>query len=382
MAAGGDALARDDDGLVVFVRDALPDELVEVDIIERRRDYARAVVRSVLEPSDDRIAPPCPQVAAGCGGCGWQHVAVEAQHRLKEAIVLDALARIGHVRQPPTPTTVVLPATAYRTTAHVAVTADGAAAFHEPRGHRLVPATGCLVAHPLLADLIDNAVLDASAATFRVSAATGQRAARVEGGTRAGRRLPPDVVVGGAVTEVVSGRPFQVSIRSFFQAGPAAAAALGDAVDAAVGDALGDGGALVDLYAGVGLFASVVGHRHGVPVEAVEVSRFAAGDARVNLADLDAIVVHGEVNAWRGPRASASAVVADPARSGLGRPGVAAVVRAGADRLALVSCDPASLARDTGLLAEEGFTLASVQLVDAFPQTPHVEVVSRFERNA
>ena len=97
----------------------------------------------------------------------------------------------------------------------------------------------------------------------------------------------------------------------------------------------------------------------------------------MNLADLDATVVASEVGRRR-PRA-ADVVVADPARPGLGRPGVGFVAPTGASRLVLVSCDPASLARDTALLARAGYHLASVALVDAFPHTFHVETVSRFD---
>ena len=104
----------------------------------------------------------------------------------------------------------------------------------------------------------------------------------------------------------------------------------------------------------------------------------AVADARVNLADLDAKVVATEVARWR-PR-PADVVVADPSRSGLGRPGVAALVATGASRLVLVGCDPASMARDTALLAENGYRPASVALVDAFPDTFHVETVTRFDR--
>lgn len=131
-------------------------------------------------------------------------------------------------------------------------------------------------------------------------------------------------------------------------------------------------------YAGVGLSASVLGAARGVRVVAVESEPAAVADARVNLADVDAEVVASEVGRWDPVRADV--VVADPARSGLGRPGVAAVAATGAPRLVLVSCDPASLARDTTLLAAAGYRLAAVTLVDAFPDTFHVETVSRFDR--
>ncbi len=89
-------------------------------------------------------------------------------------------------------------------------------------------------------------------------------------------------------------------------------------------------------------------------------------------------MVAAEVARWRAR--PAAVVIADPSRSGLGRPGAGAVAATGAQRVVLVSCDPASMARDTVLLTESGYRLASITLVDAFPHTFHVETVSRFER--
>jgi 23S rRNA (uracil1939-C5)-methyltransferase len=85
------------------------------------------------------------------------------------------------------------------------------------------------------------------------------------------------------------------------------------------------------------------------------------------------------VATWRPARADA--VIADPPRSGLTKAGVAAVAATRAPRLALVSCDPAALGRDTKLLAAAGYELRSTTLIDLFPHTSHVEVVSRFERS-
>ena len=87
VVAGGDGLARADDGRVVFVASALPGERVRVALVEERRDFARARLLDVLEPSPIRQTPPCRFVAAGCGGCGWQHVQPAAQVELKLSIV-------------------------------------------------------------------------------------------------------------------------------------------------------------------------------------------------------------------------------------------------------------------------------------------------------
>jgi 23S rRNA (uracil1939-C5)-methyltransferase len=396
VVAGGAALARDAGGRVVFVEGALPGERVRARLTEERKDFARAVVTEVVEASPDRVAPPCPALAAGCGGCTWQHVASAAQARLKADIVVDALRRIGRLPEPPAPSVVSLPGPVLRTTARLAVTADGRAGHRRRGGEGDAVATdACLAVHPLLEELmVDGRYPGAEEVLLRVGVASGERLARVR--RAAGDvQVPPGVAVvqegdgrRAFVHEDVAGRRFRVSMDSFFQPGPVAAEGLVAAVSEAVGDSLpstaaGGGGHLVDAYAGVGLFASTLGAARGVRVTAVESDKGAAADARVNLADLDAEVVASEVGRWRPTgkrRRRVDVVVADPARPGLGRPGVAALTALGARRLVLVSCDPASLGRDVALLAAAGYRLATVATVDAFPHTFHVETVSRFDR--
>jgi 23S rRNA (uracil1939-C5)-methyltransferase len=384
MAAGGAALARDSDGRVVFVDGALPGERVRALVTDARKDFARAVALEVLEASPDRVAPPCPALAAGCGGCTWQHVSGPAQVRLKADIVVDALRRIAKLAEPPVPEPAPMTGQPLRTTARLAVSAGGRAG-HRPRsGSGAVEADACLAAHPLLEELIvDGRYPGAHEVLLRAAVATGERLVLVDG--NAGSvDVPSGVAVfqegdtrAAFVHEEVAGRRFRISAGSFFQPGPVVAAALAGAVSASVGDALAEGGLLVDAYAGVGLFASVLGAERRARVVAVESDKMAVADARVNLSDLDAKVVAAEVGRWR-PQA-ADVVVADPSRPGLGRPGVGTVTATGAARLVLVSCDPASLARDTVLLRAAGYSLVSVALVDAFPHTFHVETVSRFD---
>src|SRR4249920_329044 len=91
MAAGGDAIAHLADGRVAFVRGALPNELVAVQIVQSKKDFVRAEVLDVVEPAATRVTPPCPGHAAGCGGGSWQHVDAAAQLDLKAAVVAEAL---------------------------------------------------------------------------------------------------------------------------------------------------------------------------------------------------------------------------------------------------------------------------------------------------
>ena len=385
MAIGGAAVARGADGRVVFVEGALPGETVTVAVDEERPRFVRGAVVEVLGASSARVVPPCPHVAEGCGGCGWQHVAPDEQVRLKVAMVGEALVRLGRQDAPVVRAGEGTGPFGYRTTVRVGVLpgpGGGRAGFRASRSHRLVDAGGCLTAHPRLARALGSSDLGrAERAVLRVGARTGEGVALLGPSARGALVTEGLVTVGEdelgkgpgpAYHEVVAGRRLRISARSFFQASPQGAEALVRAVGRALTGA--GQGALVDAYAGVGLFASALGWEG--EVVAVESSPSSAADARANLAGAE--VVDCRVEHWA-PR-PAVAVVADPPRSGLGRAGVEVLAAAGAPCLVLVSCDAASLGRDAALAQAAGFRLEESVVMDMFPGTPHVEVVSRFTR--
>jgi len=392
VVAGGAAIARDG-GRVVFVDGALPGERVRVELTQLRRDHARARVREVLEASPERVEPPCPRVAEGCGGCDWQHVAPAAQPVRKAAVVADALRRLGGLAAPQVTPGPALPAEGYRTTVRAAVV-GGRAGFRRAASHEVVEVGRCLVAHPLVAELLEEGHFgEADEVTIRVGVTTGERLAVVDP-SAAGVRLPDDVVVVGRdelrrgrrawIHEHVAGRRWRISAGSFFQVRPDGAEALvGAVLDAAAPLPVGPA-TVVDAYTGVGLLAGALASPRSTPraealrVVAVERGRSAVDDARHNLADLHARVVRAPLERARLP--AAELVVADPARAGLGAAAVRVLARTGAPRLVLVSCDPAALGRDTALLGDEGYTHAGTTLVDLFPGTHHLEAVSVFER--
>jgi 23S rRNA (uracil1939-C5)-methyltransferase len=383
MAAGGAALAREEDGRVVFVDGALPGELVEVQVFDEHVDYARAVVVSVEEPAPGRVAPPCPYVAAGCGGCGWQHIHTDVQVELKREIVVDALRRIGRLTNPEVTSAAGLPVTGYRTTVRMGVR-GGRAGFRAHRSHDLVDIDSCMVAHPLLDELMrDGRFGGAREVTLRCGAATGERLV-LAAPTARGIEVAEDVVLVGEnevkrgrtarFHEVVGGRRFIISATSFFQARPDGAEALVAAVrDAFVED--DELGTFIDAYCGVGLFAGLLGDDR--KVVGIERNGPAVRDARDNL-ESSAQIVRAEVAAWN--PLPARVVVADPSRPGLGSKAAARLAATGATRLVLVSCDPASLGRDVAVLGGLGYVHRGSTVVDLFPHTPHVEVVTRFDR--
>ena len=367
VAAGGDAVARTDDGKVTFVTGALPGERVRVEITEQRKDFDRAVTLEVLDAAPGRTEPACPHVARGCGGCAWAHVVLATQRALKAEVVTDALHRIGRIEAPVVSLGPELPAEGFRTTVRLA---EGRG-FRHARSHDIVEVDSCLVAHPLLVELLqDGDFTGATEVVLRCGARTGERLVLAD----APVRVPDGVGVGprASVTEVVAGRRWRISARSFFQARPDGADALVDAVVVALDG--GPEGRLVDLYGGVGLFAGTAGA--GRETTVVEWSASSARDARVNVPG--AKVVQLDVARWR--PSPAAVVVADPPRTGLGKAGVKVVAATGATHVALVSCDPAALGRDAKLLDEAGYAHDGTTIVDLFPHTPHVEAVTRFIR--
>lgn len=382
FVAGGEALGHGPDGRIVFVRGGAPGDDVTVQIVERKGEWSRGVVTEVHDASADRVAPPCVRRREGCGGCDWQHLAVPAQLPAKLEIVRDALRRTGKLEDPRLSVGQSVPSDGYRTTIRVVGGADGVAAFRADRSHDTVDASGCLVAHPALQPILEAIrITPELEVSLRVSEATGQITARWDKRRGEVHGLPRSVYSGANafLVERVAGHDLRVSAASFFQSGPGAAELLVDAVKRAAPE-LSTATTVLDAYAGVGLFA-VTCAPESAKVITVETSRAATEDCRANLHGRSARVEKSEVSLWRpGDGLTIDVAIADPARSGLGRPGTAAMVAAAPEVLALVSCDPVALARDADLLSKHGYRHDGTEVLDLFPHTHHVECVTRFVR--
>jgi 23S rRNA (uracil1939-C5)-methyltransferase len=377
LAVGGDGVGRGPDGRVVFVQGVAPGDRVRIRLVDERRRFARGQLVAVEEAGPGRVEPPCPEVAHGCGGCGWQHLRPAAQREARRQLVVDALERIGRLRLTEVRSGPGLPDIGFRTNVRCAV-ADGRAGFRRSRSHEVLPVPACLVAHPLLDELIGEGRFgNATEVTLRCGARTGERLAHFET-PGDGIRLPPDVVQtdasrDGFYHEEVAGRRWRISAGSFFQSRPDGAELLVERVASLLPERPGR---VLDAYSGVGLLSAAVPNADALI--AVESSPAAVADARVNLAELGARVVGCEVEHWL-PE-SVDTVVADPARRGLGQAGVDVVAATGAGTVVLVSCDAGSLGRDAAALVALGYELSSSEVLDLFPHTPHVEVVSLFQR--
>jgi 23S rRNA (uracil1939-C5)-methyltransferase len=277
------------------------------------------------------------------------------------------------------------------------VAPDGTLGFRAARSNDVVSVDDCLVGHPAISGLLDSLkFVPGELAPPAFGRAERGRSPEVSlrVGSRTGERmiwwrnteLAPDVELPAylrvgeeaTITEIIHGRTLRVSARSFFQSSPESAEAIIDAVADAAGDlAIAGQGPIIDLYGGVGLFASTVGPPQR-QVVVVESSTSSCADARFNLRDRQATIVESRVEQWA--PLPAALVIADPSRPGLDKLGVAAVTATSCERLVLVSCDPVSLARDARLLAAGGYVHRGSLVLDPFPQTPHIEVVSRFDK--
>jgi len=385
IAGGGEGVAHLDDGRVVFVAGAVPGDRARIELTVDKRRFAKGRVVDVIDGGPARIEPTCAHVADGCGGCDWRHIAPNEQLPLKAVIVRDSLERIGRLAAPNVVVGPVLSPTGGRTTVR-ALVENGRAGYRRRSSHDAVLVDGCDVAHPLIEELlIDGRFGSADEATLRVGVATGDRLAIVAP-SAFDVSLPDDVIVVGAdqlaaghgafITEEVGGRSWKISAGSFFQTRPDGAGALVDLVAAAVEERASVDGRLVDLYSGVGLFAGTVAG--GRAVTAVEANPSSVADAQFNLADDPVTIVESKVERWT-PQ-PASVVVADPSRAGLGADAVDVIAATDAETVVLISCDSGSLGRDAALLTGAGYRLDAATVVDLFPQTSHVEVVSVFER--
>lgn len=351
VAHGGHCVLRPESGPVVFVRHALPGERVVVEVTEGVEGdrFWRGDAVEVLEASPDRVEPPCPFSGPGrCGGCDLQHVALPAQWTLKAAVVREQMQRLAKLEVDVEVEAVPgdLDGLRWRTRQRYVSLPDGGKGMRKHRSHEVVEVDDC-----------------------RIDAAG---------------RVP------GEQLHTVRGVEFSVAADGFWQVHPGAAEVLVESVLAGLEPRAGD--RVLDLYAGVGLFARFLGHAAGVTgtVGMVEGDREAVEHARTNLATLPGRweAVSGDVERVlakpRGPimGGAVDLVVLDPPRTGARRKVVREVARRTPRRIAYVACDPAALARDTAYLAEAGYSLRSIRGLDLFPMTHHVECVAVFERDA
>lgn len=354
-AAGGSCVARAEDGRVVFVRHALPGETVRVEVTSSGSKFLRADAVEVITPSPQRVLPPCPFAGPGrCGGCDWQHASPSEQLALKTFLVEEQLRRVGGFRwdgavEP------VEPLLGWRTRSQWA----RGIGFHKHRSSSLQLVDHCLLSGTDAPGELGNVV--------EVMTYEGQRVVVVDGIPRSGHGLRVSVL----------GRSFEVAGGGFWQVHVAAPEVLAAEVLSLANARPGE--SVVDLYAGVGLFASLLGAAVGPTgsVLAVEASSRACADAARNTADQPWVRVRTEpVTPSVVRKLQADVIVLDPPRAGAGLEVAAALAVLRPRALVYVSCDPATFSRDLKVLLDAGWAVDSLRALDLYPQTEHVELVT------
>ncbi|MBI5189273.1 MAG: class I SAM-dependent RNA methyltransferase [Nitrospirae bacterium] len=411
-AYGGLAIGRLE-GKVVLIRGAIPGETVEAAVEIEKKDFCKATVTKILEPSPDRLEPPCVYFGR-CGGCQLQYISHARQVRLKEEVLKSSLKRMAglevELSEPMTG-----PDLHYRRRARFKLS-RGAVGFYKDKSHEVVDIESC----PLMANDLDRLykaarqILKGIEATElhiscggsdAVAVVTASRAVRVNWDTVANAFLSagfsgvsvelgggrPRTYSRGYITLDLNGLSYTVSAAGFFQANwglNRAAVRLvtgtlgGKSVDTQVSTSGDDPGAavrpleglrVVDLYSGAGNFALPLA-RAGAVVTAVEEHPRAVEDGVRNLR-LNGISGCGFVRANAdnadipGP---VDILVVDPPRAGISDGAMGGLLSLDPARLVYMSCDPATFSRDIKRLGAK-YNVESVRLVDFFPQTYHIE---------
>ncbi len=433
---GGDGLARlpadsshaaspkDGRGKAVFVPFVLAGEKVDATLTEQKPGFARAKVDKIVGASAHRVHPGC-QYFLRCGGCHYQHASYEYQLDTKKEILRESLRRTAKVELASDIKVHPSPPWNYRNRSRlqVRVIPDFAAGYFKMASHELLAVEECPISSPLInrgiaslwksgrarkipvgvreveffANAEDTQLLvevncgrDARRAAVREWAEELRAAMSEIAGVVAFREANPGdrkaapqeilVTVGaGELIYQTQRGAYRVSAGSFFQTNRH----LTDELVKIVTEEQ-RGQLALDLYAGAGLFSTALAcdFRHIVSVEASQTS---SADLAYNQpSNGEAIQATTEQYLARGEKSGRigvpDLVVADPPRSGLGEGVARSLANLGAPRIAYVSCDPATLARDLVPLLAAGYRVQQVHLVDLFPQTYHLESVVRLAR--
>ena len=388
IAFGGEGVGRSE-GLVFFVPYTAPGDMVRVVLTERKKSYARARVEEIISASPLRRAAPC-KYYQRCGGCQLQHLEYAAQLEIKSGFVNEALRKVAHLDQPGMMEIRSSGEFGYRMRAQLKLQRESnhetgdriKAGFHGPSSHRVCDIEECMLCVPEVNEAItrlrEKINEPEPAAAIGINFVREVEIAAGESGVKFEPAL--EVFPSGALERTVSGIKYLFGPSSFFQSNVLL-------VDELVKEAIGSysGGLALDLYSGVGLFALQLGQRFH-KVISVESDGSSIDFQRVNaqVNGLENIKISKlSVSAWLKQNSSdlikPDLVLLDPPRAGAAET-MPYIVSMAPGKIAYVSCDPQTFARDARSLIDGGYKLLRITAFDMFPQTYHVEIVAHFER--
>ena len=409
IAAGGAGVGHLPDGRAVFVHRSAPGDRARIAVTAERSRWARGRLETLVSPGEGRRTPPCPRYHH-CGGCTLQHLTYEEQLRWKARLVEEALSRIGGCAVPVVAATASPRETGYRTRVSFTLkrlrNGRVVAGFHELDAPRRVLdiRRECVLPVEQVADVWaglrrawgSRANRLPAGGELRLTLRTSDQGVVlvIRGGKGPGDpegllqdvvglvsiwhspgRGPAVLLAGPAdTTESWLGESYRVASSAFLQVNTGAGEALHRRVLELAGERPGT---VVDGYCGVGVFGRHLA-RLGREVTGIEVDSEAARAAREG-APAGFRVFEGEVEDRLPETLPSGLVILNPPRAGLGAVVPDVLLATPPEALIYVSCDPATLARDTARLGG-GFRLRSVEAFDLFPQTAHVESIAVLTR--
>ncbi|MBK8434723.1 MAG: class I SAM-dependent RNA methyltransferase [Chloroflexi bacterium] len=394
MANGGQALGRDTNNRVIFVPQAIPGELVEVEVDEQTKGHSQAQLRRVLQPSAERVSARCDHFPdQTCSH--FQHIAYPTQLHYKKQVILDQMKRLAGL-EPLVRPLIASPAQwGWQTAVSLSPTAEGGFGLWSGRQQKVLPIAQCALLTPGLQNLMQDLDMELPGLR-RLTLREGS-----EGDLLVAMEIedvePPDLVVDfplsaaivlpdqtaanligdNFVVQVINGRPFQVSAGCYFHANPAATEQVTAALLTAA--QLRPSDKVLELFSGVGVFTAALA-AHSAEVIGIEANSDAVEDAAINLDDTEQVsLYHAFVeDVLPSLKIAPPVVVMHPPAGGLSAEIIRAVVYKRPQRLIYISDDVATLARDAKMFGRSGYRLAEIQPIDTAPQTYHMTCVALF----
>jgi len=378
VAFGGDGIGRLDD-MVVFVPYTVDGDIVQIEITEVRKRYAKGILKEILMPSPHREKPRCADYAL-CGGCCYQHITYEHQLVLKQKQVKDAFQRIGKFLDPP-----LLPVLASSPPYHYRVKAD----FHVTHSKGERPAMGFMsgasnrIVEIERCEIVDDRI-NSLYGELRSALRKGKWSStsdRMTLWTTDGNEKDLDSTTAPFITRTVKDKQMTVPHDGFFQANQYLIEEMIDRVVSAA-DLTGTE-TVIDGFCGSGLFslflAPLAGAIHGIEengraIRAAEENRDRYGCQNVSFYQGDVAEVLEKIFLDAGR--FVNVLIIDPPRVGCEKNLLDQIIRLRPPKIIYVSCNPTTQARDIRLLCDGGFQLQSLQPLDMFPQTAHIEVIA------
>jgi 23S rRNA (uracil1939-C5)-methyltransferase len=367
LVAGGDALAKLD-GFPVFAMNVFPGDVAKVRLYEVKKGFAKGELVELLTPSPFRRAEPCP-IAHECGGCNWTAYRLDKQLEAKQRILTESLRRIGKFDVASLPEITVHPSPLnYRLRSRLHRDGD-AVGFYAMRSNRVVPLVPeCEVVGVQTARSCGAAAASAVGWSAPEAGAAPPELWELDRGVIADER---------ELTMHVGAFSYRLHTRAFFQVNRHLLETMLLLVNAHASGTK-QRHLAYDLYGGVGFFTlPIAQHFHRVTL--VEGSPVSARYARLNV-PRHVKVVEAPVEQHVLNMAEADFVFLDPPRAGAKREVITAVAGKTKERIAYLSCDPVTFSRDASRLIASGWRLSTLDLLDLFPNTHHVETLSSFER--